>query len=463
MTVFSSVHTADPLPLIRKQFLQKPLHWTGIWENLSRKGPAVLLESSGAVGDASEWVILAGGANGECFSDSGRLRLEGSLGAPPFSDIWEFLDTIGFNEIPFAPFPHSLSRAWFGIFSYEFGKTFMPLRFSRIVSATKKSVPDFYFFKPKLVMAFNRETKEFYIFGENKMFDDMILDPVMEPFVVGPVDGRISSEKYESMVRDAQKYISSGDIYQANLAQSFRSSWRGNVGSLYGTLREMNPGPFMGAFRGNTFTVISSSPERLVTGRGDRLETRPIAGTRPRGNEEVQDLQFQWDLKTNRKEQAEHLMLVDLARNDLGKVSQYGTVEVKCYAEVESYARVHHLVSTIQAHKKNSVNVSDVFRSLFPGGTITGCPKIRCMEIIEELEEIPRGFYTGSMGYLAPGPSFDFNILIRSFTLFDDRTLDFYAGAGIVADSNPRQEYVETLYKVEALALALGTSLVSKI
>jgi anthranilate synthase component 1 len=217
----------------------------------------------------------------------------------------------------------------------------------------------------------------------------------------------------------------------------------------------------MGLFQGNGFTMVSSSPERLAAGRGDWLETRPIAGTRPRGKNEIEDLQMKVDLRSNVKEQAEHLMLLDLARNDLGRVSCYGTVEVKRYAEVESYAKVHHLVSTVQSHRKKSASLPEILQSLFPGGTITGCPKIRCMEIIEELEGRSRGFYTGSMGYVAPGPCFDFNILIRSFTLFSEGLLEFHAGAGIVADSNPQKEYMETLYKVEALAQALGTTFLS--
>jgi anthranilate synthase component 1 len=155
-------------------------------------------------------------------------------------------------------------------------------------------------------------------------------------------------------------------------------------------------------------------------------------------------------------------MLVDLARNDLGKIARYGTVEVSRYADVESYSKVHHLVSRVKARRKSSISVAEVLKSLFPGGTITGCPKIRCMEIIEELEARPRGFYTGSMGYVAPGPCFDFNILIRSFTLLSNGILDFYAGAGIVADSDPEREYMETLHKVEALAQALGTSFLKK-
>ncbi|HJT23142.1 MAG TPA: anthranilate synthase component I family protein, partial [bacterium] len=279
------------------------------------------------------------------------------------------------------------------------------------------------------------------------------------PFGIHGLRALSSMTQYETRVKRVQEYISQGDVYQANIAQAFQARWEGSAGTLYRILREMNPGPFMGSFQGNGFTVVSSSPERLAAGQGDWLETRPIAGTRPRGKDDPEDLRLRQELKTNAKEQAEHLMLVDLARNDLGRVSRYGTVEVERYAEIESYARVHHLVSTVRSQRRPDALLSEILKSLFPGGTITGCPKIRCMEIIDEVEQRPRGFYTGSMGYLAPGPCFDFNILIRSFTLFSNGLMEFQAGAGIVADSDPRREYLETLYKVEALAQALGTTL----
>jgi anthranilate synthase component I len=451
------MQTYPSLPLQSQTLLDKPLDWTAIWEKWAGQGPAVLLESSGPIGDASQWVIAAGRAEQEAFGEKGQCYLGSADQKQLYGPgVWAFLDEISPNQDAFQPFPHGLAQAWFGLFSYEFGHDFVVG-----ASTAEKSVPDFYFFKPTQLLAYNRQTKELFQFGDGAL--DLGENQEAKPlFKVGPVDARVSSAQYESMVRQAQQYIGAGDIYQANLAQSFQASWTGSAASLYRLLREMNPGPFMGLFRGPNFTVVSSSPERLVAGRGDWMEARPIAGTRPRGFNELNDLQLKAELNTNAKEQAEHLMLVDLCRNDLGRVSDYGTVEVKRFADVESYARVHHLVSTVQGRKKKSVNVSDVVKALFPAGTITGCPKIRCMEIIRELEKRPRGFYTGSMGYAGPGPFFDFNILIRSFTLWDNGLLDFYAGAGIVADSDPGREYMETLYKVEALAQALGTSLLVK-
>ncbi|HTA77476.1 MAG TPA: anthranilate synthase component I family protein [bacterium] len=447
------------LPLHSLRVIDKPLDWTNLWQNWAHQGPAVLLESSGPMGDASQWVIVAGGVSQEVLGEQGECYFvsngEKTLYEP---GIWALLDEMGRNQDSFKPFPHGLAQAWFGLFSYEFGHGFVVSK----AASGGKTAPDFYFFKPSQILAFNRQTKELYRFGEELLALDETPREKQGLFQVGPVVARVSAEKYESNVRQAQDYIASGDIYQANLAQSFQASWQGSAASLYSVLREINPGPFMGLFRGPNFTVVSSSPERLIAGQGDWLEARPIAGTRPRGTSELEDLQQKSYLHTNPKEQAEHLMLVDLARNDLGRVSDYGTVEVKRYADVESYARVHHLVSTVQGRKKKTAGVSDVLKAIFPAGTITGCPKIRCMEIIQELEQQPRGFYTGSMGYVGLGPVFDFNILIRTFTLWDNGLLDFYAGAGIVADSDPKREYMETLYKVEALAQALGTTLLKK-
>ena len=459
MPSFLSETLCSSLPLQGEGRLEKSLDWVSLWESWAAVGPAVFLESAGILGEASEWMILAGIPEKEYFeSREGFWLADGSGLHPAQFNFWDFADSIGNNLSGFLPPPLSLSPSWFGVLSYEFG--FRTQLGAKKTSGNRSNpVPDFYFFKPSRLMALNRRSKEYFLFGRE------VFDPFKEvlrrgnPFNFQSLQARWSLEDYRLKVQGAQAYIQAGDIYQANLAQSFQARWKGNAGSLYRFLREMNPGPFMGIFKGRNFTVVSSSPERLVSGAGSRLETRPIAGTRPRGKDETRDLQLQVELKTNPKEQAEHLMLVDLARNDLGRVACYGTVEVKRYAEVESYARVHHLVSTVQARRRESATLSDILKSLFPGGTITGCPKIRCMEIIHELEGRPRGFYTGSMGYVAPGPCFDLNILIRSFTLFPNGLLEFHAGAGIVADSDPQKEYMETLYKVEALAQALGASL----
>jgi anthranilate/para-aminobenzoate synthase component I len=456
-----TVHSQDPfvLPLLQHIRLETPLDWTTLWEELAQEAPAVLLESSGSIHDASQWVLLAGGVEQEIISVGGNTSRSFPNGTVERCDIWAFLDSIAQSGTHFQPFPYCLSTAWFGLFSYEFGKDIILRQSVKPPSDPKRVVPEAYFFKPKHIIAFNRKTKELFVWGDGAIDPETMARRRSSSFEVGTVRARMTTDAYQETVRKIQAYINSGDIYQANPAQSFEASWKGNEAGLYRVLREINPGPFMGIFKGKGFTVVSSSPERLGAGQGTWLESRPIAGTRPRGSDELQDLQLKLDLTTNAKEQAEHLMLVDLARNDLGRVADYGTVRVTRYADVESYAKVHHLVSTVEAKRRDTARMSDIFRSLFPGGTITGCPKVRCMEIIDELESLPRGFYTGSMGYIGPGPSFDLNILIRTFTLLDSGTLEFFAGAGIVADSDPKKEYLETLYKVEALAQALGTTL----
>ncbi len=459
MATLSSEIFCSQLSLQGQGVLEKSLDWVGLWESWSAAGASVLLESAGIPGEANEWLILAGIPEKEYFESGEKFWLADDLGFHPASfNFWDFADSIANNSSGFLPMPFCLSSSWFGILSYEFG-LLTQLGAKKTTRNLSKTVPDFYFFKPSRLMAVNRRSKEYFLFGRHDFdpFKDGL--QLRNSFNVQAIQARGNLEDYRLKVQGAQAYIQSGDVYQVNLAQSFQARWEGNAGSLYRLLREMNPGPFMGIFKGRDFTVVSSSPERLVSGEGNRLETRPIAGTRPRGKDEIQDLQLQIELKTNPKEQAEHLMLVDLARNDLGRVARYGSVEIKRYADIESYAKVHHLVSTVQAQRHESATLSDILKSLFPGGTITGCPKIRCMQIIHELEERPRGFYTGSMGYLAPGPCFDLNILIRSFTLFSNGLLEFHAGAGIVADSDPEREYLETLYKVEAMAQALGVSL----
>ena len=472
------------LPLRKKEKLEHPRDWVSLWQALSTKGAAVLLESAGPIHDASRWVVLAGDPEIEYFEKGGQPHLNDEKGLRPGGvEVFSFLDGISLEnqpaalhlgqvdrvenenphsgQSPFLPFPYGLSGAWFGLFSYEFGRRFGRRNSTNAVIGGNP-VPDYYFFKPRVVIAFDRREKEVFYFGGD--FDERFSEirSNRQPFLVHSLQSHSSLENYKFMVDKVKAYIGLGDIYQANIAQAFRARWEGNPGSLYRLLREMNPGPFMGVFQGRGFTVVSSSPERLASGQGDWMEVRPIAGTRPRGKDLVQDLQLRWELKTNAKEQAEHLMLVDLARNDLGRVAGFGTVEVKSFAEVESYAKVHHLVSVIRARRGNRVPFSEILKSVFPGGTITGCPKVRCMEIIWEIEKGTRGYYTGSMGYVAPGPCFDLNILIRSITLLPDGSLEFCAGAGIVADSEPEKEYLETLYKVEALAQAMGSSLLKK-
>jgi anthranilate synthase component 1 len=262
--------------------------------------------------------------------------------------------------------------------------------------------------------------------------------------------------RFESAVTRALEFIAAGDVYQANLSRRWHGRARGALdpAALYRRLRAANPSPFAALLRDGDFAVISSSPERLVSVQGDRVSTRPIAGTRPRGTSPERDAALIESLLGNEKERAEHVMLIDLERNDLGKVCAGGSVHVDEFMAVETYAHVHHIVSNVSGRKLEGISPIQILRAVFPGGTITGCPKVRCMEIIALLEGEGRGAYTGALGYLNRDGSCDFNILIRTITA-QGRALSFRAGAGIVADSSPAQELAETRAKAEGLLRAL--------
>ena len=266
-------------------------------------------------------------------------------------------------------------------------------------------------------------------------------------------------ESFLAAVRRALEYTAAGDVYQTNLSRLWRARASAPVDpiAIYKRLRTANPSPFAAFLRHGDFAVLCSSPERLVQVRGNRVSTRPIAGTRPRGATAAEDERLVRSLLDNEKERAEHVMLIDLERNDLGRVCMGGSVEVDEYMSVESYAHVHHIVSNVSGRLRDGVSPIEVIKALFPGGTITGCPKIRTMQVIAELEGCARGAYTGSIGYLNRDGSCDLNILIRTLTARGD-TVKFRAGAGIVADSIPEQELAETRAKAEGLLRALAVS-----
>lgn len=264
----------------------------------------------------------------------------------------------------------------------------------------------------------------------------------------------ISKTKFVRMVKKAKRYINAGDIYQANLSQKFSLEFNGSKLDLYGKLRKINPSPFASFLKIRDIEVISSSPERLVSKRGRQCETRPIAGTRPikRQNKTLRSIKK--DLLANPKERAEHIMLVDLERNDLGRVCDWRSVKVDEMMTLEKYSHVIHIVSKISGLLKPEYDALDLLAAMFPGGTITGCPKIRCMQIIDELEPGARGLYTGSIGYIDFCGNMDLNIVIRTL-VFNKAQGNFQVGAGIVYDSDPEREYAETLHKGEALTEAL--------
>jgi para-aminobenzoate synthetase component I len=290
-----------------------------------------------------------------------------------------------------------------------------------------------------------------------------------------PQSGRLQprlctdQQAYQDSVLAAKKYIQAGDIFQANLSLRFQTEARVNAWELYQTLQQINPSPFACFWQTPWGMVVSCSPERLVSLKGQRVETRPIAGTRPRGKTPAQDRDLAQELLANAKEKAEHTMLVDLERNDLGRVCNWGSVRVNELLQIESYSHVFHLVSNVVGELRPDQDAIAVIRALFPGGTITGCPKVRCMEIIEELEPVRRSLFYGSCGYLDQRGNLDLNILIRTLLLTPRVTPELapelapgrdsrsqpcliwgQVGAGIVADSQPEQEWYESLQKAQA-------------
>jgi anthranilate synthase component I len=282
---------------------------------------------------------------------------------------------------------------------------------------------------------------------------DSLTTPPRELVTVGSIEEDDPRHFLDGVSR-IHNYLRAGDTFQVNLSREWRTICAGgkNAASLYAKLRRANPAPFAGLLQWKNWSVLSSSPERLIETRDGIAQTRPIAGTRPRVDGDKSLIQ---ELIANPKERAEHVMLIDLERNDLGRVCEAGSVQVDEMMSVESYAHVHHIVSNVRGKLRANTSPGDVIRAVFPGGTITGCPKVRCMEIIAELEGVGRGAYTGALGYLDCNGDMDLNILIRTFTLCDDR-IRFRAGAGIVADSDAQRELDETRAKAQGLLRALG-------
>ena len=247
-----------------------------------------------------------------------------------------------------------------------------------------------------------------------------------------------------------QEYIGAGDVFQVNLSTRQERTLQTHPLEIYTSLREINPSPYMGYLELGDFQIVSGSPELLIKKQGTEVSTRPIAGTRSRGADEQEDEELARELIENEKERAEHVMLVDLERNDLGRVCKYGTVEVDEFMVIEKYSHVMHIVSNVRGEVEEDKDAFDLVKAVFPGGTITGAPKIRTMEIIEELEPVRRGIYTGSIGWIGYSGDTELNIVIRTL-LAKDGKAHVQAGAGIVIDSNPENEYKESLKKAIAL------------
>lgn len=279
--------------------------------------------------------------------------------------------------------------------------------------------------------------------------------PLIEPDAVTVPEGNFTRTQFEAAVETVKDYIRAGDVIQTVLSQRFEKDFKPAPLDLYRALRTVNPSPYMFLIEDPDFAVVGASPEVHVRLTGEQVEIRPIAGTRHRGKSEAEDLALEADLLADAKEKAEHLMLVDLARNDIGRVCQYGTVEVPDYMIVERYSHVMHIVSQVTGRIQPEKNAYDLMRATFPAGTLSGAPKVRALQIIAELEQSQRGIYGGALGYFAYGGNHDSCIGIRTAVIKNQRIF-IQSGAGLVADSIPENEFMETVNKAKGMLKAVA-------
>ena len=303
-----------------------------------------------------------------------------------------------------------------------------------------------------LGMAYELATAKIHFLEQE--LDRTLSEPVPPDTATGLVTSNTTQEAFEEAVRRAKEHIAAGDIYQVVLSQRFETEVAGDPFTVYRALRHVNPSPYMYFLRMGPLSIVGSSPEMLVRVEGREVVTHPIAGTRPRGRDDEHDASLAEELQQSEKERAEHVMLVDLGRNDIGRVSRYGTVQVTRYMELERYSHVMHLVSKVEGQLREDQDRLDALAACFPAGTVSGAPKIRAMEIITDLEPCRRGIYAGAIGYVDFAGNLDCCITIRTIVI-QDGIAHVQAGAGIVADSDPAAEFNETKAKAAALLRAL--------
>jgi len=420
-----------------------------------------LLASSASAGELARWSLLLR-TSGQTLALGADGRLSGPGTSATFLGRlkqWAGPARRGDNEIPL-PF----TGGWFIYLGYELVGEIEP-RLN--LPAATDGLPAALAAHCPAAVLYDHHSRETWVAGESPEAMDRALAEIED---LVPTTGISTAhcaidltlnadpgERFTAGVHRIKEWILDGDVFQVNLSRGWqgRSANLLDPAALYQSLIISNPAPFAGLARLPGGTVLSSSPERLVEVRGDRVQTRPIAGTRPRGTSADQDASLSAELIAHPKERAEHIMLIDLERNDLGRVCEKGSVEVNELMVVESYTHVHHIVSNVRGRLRPGTHATDVIAAVFPGGTITGCPKVRCMEIIAALEGKGRGFYTGAMGYLGHDGGMDTNILIRSMVV-RDHELSFRTGAGIVADSDAESELAETEAKARGLLRALS-------
>ncbi len=481
------------LAVAHRQFEAAAISPVRLIRELGLEGqPCVLLDSAGGAPDLCRYSFLAWDPR-LTLSFRGRRARLGGPGGPieighndPFALLRELLAGLAPEQ---APSPSGLglplTGGAFGLLGYDAGRHIERLP---ELAADDLGLPELAFIFPRRLIAFDHHRGLAHLLFEDPLPGELEAAQRLLRSLEGESGFRPGADEalrerhafslsattrsnmtqvsFQHMVRRAKEYILAGDIFQSNLSQRLEMPCRGESLELYDALRTVNPSPFAGYLNLDGFEIISSSPERLVQLEGRRVQTRPMAGTRRRGVDFTEDGSLAQELNLDPKERAEHIMLVDLERNDMGRVCDYGSVRVSELMVNERYSHVIHIVSNVRGVLHHDRDAIDLLRAMFPGGTITGCPKVRCMEIIDELEPVRRGPYTGSFGYIGYGGgqtdcgpghetgNMDMNIIIRTLVRLGDR-LYAQAGAGIVADSDPAREYRETLRKAEAMVRAV--------
>ncbi|MEN4006907.1 MAG: anthranilate synthase component I [Methanobacteriaceae archaeon] len=412
---------------------------------------AYLLESMESGSGLSRFSVLG-------FKPAAILKARGNILEIEKNGVKELIGTNNpFDEIKKLKINNinekGFSAGLVGYVSYEAAGYFENMNFP------ESSYPEFQFglFLDSIVFDRLKDKCEYVTFGENRVQE--ILEVAKKSYNIGNIEFKFKNhyytkEEYEKMVIKAKEKIKAGEIFQSVISNAREYEITGDKLSIYKTLREMNPSPYMYHLKLKNHEIIGSSPEMLVRVEGKNIETYPIAGTRKRGSTEEEDKKLEIELLNDKKELAEHLMLVDLARNDVGKVSEFGSVCVPEYMTVKKFSHVQHIVSRVTGILKEDLTAVDAFASIFPAGTVSGAPKIRAMEIINELERIPRGPYAGALGYFSVNGNADFAITIRTL-ICNGNNAKIQAGAGIVYDSVPENEYHECKSKAQAIINAL--------
>ncbi|MGE6632301.1 anthranilate synthase component I family protein [Bacillus sp. NPDC077027] len=455
------------IPFTKDQFLQQ-------YEHLSANETHHVLLESARGGDYSiagiKPMAIAKGKDGiTTIHHQGDVLFKEGDPFRAFADWFQTLQTKTNPEYP------DFQGGAIGFLSYDYARY---IEHFKMLSIDDLNTPDLYFLVFDDVAVYDHlheelwlithtddneplETANFRLENLKQSWTSEEEKTALSPVNMGSLEflptAAFTEAAFGEAVEKIKQYIASGDVFQVNLSIRQEEMRKTHPYTLYRTLRKVNPSPYMSYLHTPDFQIVCGSPELLIKKKGTLLETRPIAGTRSRGKDEAEDEALARELIENEKERAEHVMLVDLERNDLGRVSTYGSVRVNEFMVIEKYSHVMHIVSNVQGELRKECDAVDVMRAVFPGGTITGAPKVRTMEIIEELEPTRRGLYTGSIGWFGFNQDMHFNIVIRTAYCTEGKAF-MQSGAGIVIDSVPNHEYKESIKKAYAVKKALQLS-----